>query len=29
MGGVATVAFNDRNVGVKKLALSVAPLERI
>lgn len=29
LGGVATVAFNDRSVGVKKLALSVAPLEKI
>jgi DNA helicase-2/ATP-dependent DNA helicase PcrA len=29
MGGVATIAFNDRQVGIKKLALSVAPLERL
>lgn len=29
LGGVATVAFNDRSVGIKKLALSVAPLEKI
>jgi DNA helicase-2/ATP-dependent DNA helicase PcrA len=29
MGGVATVAFNDRQHGIKKLALSVAPLEKI
>jgi DNA helicase-2/ATP-dependent DNA helicase PcrA len=29
LGGVATVAFNDPKVGVKKLALSVAPLEKI
>lgn len=28
-GGVATVAFEDSGVGVKKLALSVAPLKRI
>lgn len=28
-GGVITVAFNDPKVGVKKLALSVAPLKKI
>lgn len=28
-GGVATVAFNDSGVGVKKLALSVAPLKKL
>lgn len=28
-GGVATVAFEDAKVGVKKLALSVAPLKKI
>ncbi len=28
-GGVATVAFQDSKVGVKKLALSVAPLKKI
>lgn len=28
-GGVATIAFEDRKVGIKKLALSVAPLEKI
>lgn len=28
-GGVATVAFEDSGVGVKKLALSVAPLKKI
>ena len=28
-GGVATVAFEDSKVGVKKLALSVAPLKKI
>jgi hypothetical protein len=29
LGGVATVAFNDRKIGIKKLALSVATLEKI
>ncbi|MBU1019534.1 MAG: UvrD-helicase domain-containing protein [Patescibacteria group bacterium] len=29
VGGVITVAFDDRSVGVKKLAASIAPLERI
>jgi len=28
-GGVATVAFEDSKIGVKKLALSVAPLKKI
>ncbi len=28
-GGVITVAFKDSNIGVKKLAASVAPIERI
>jgi DNA helicase II / ATP-dependent DNA helicase PcrA len=28
-GGVATVAFEDSKVGVKKLALSVAPLKKV
>lgn len=28
-GGVVTVAFNDSKVGVKKLAVSVAPLKKI
>jgi len=28
-GGIATIAFKDRTVGIKKLALSIAPLERI
>ena len=28
-GGVATIAFEDSKVGVKKMALSVAPLKRI
>jgi len=28
-GGVATIAFKDPKVGVKKLATSIAPLERI
>jgi DNA helicase-2/ATP-dependent DNA helicase PcrA len=28
-GGVLTIAFKDPNVGVKKLAVSVAPLEKI
>lgn len=28
-GGVITVAFEDRNVGIKKLAASIAPLEKI
>lgn len=29
IGGIITVAFQDAKVGVKKLALSVAPLEKI
>lgn len=29
VGGVITVAFDDSSVGVKKLAASIAPLERI
>lgn len=28
-GGVATIAFEDSKVGVKKLALSIAPLKRV
>ncbi len=28
-GGIATVAFKDKSFGIKKLALSVAPLEKI
>ncbi len=28
-GGVVTVAFNDSKIGVKKLAISVAPLKKI
>ncbi len=28
-GGVATIAFDDSKVGVKKLALSIAPLKRV
>lgn len=28
-GGIATIAFNDRSIGVKKLALSVAPITKI
>jgi hypothetical protein len=28
-GGVVTVAFEDPRVGVKKLALSIAPLKKI
>jgi len=28
-GGVVTIAFQDRSYGVKKLALSVAPLTKI
>lgn len=28
-GGVATIAFNDPKAGVKKLALSIAPLKKI
>ena len=29
VGGVATIAFEDPRVGLKKLALSVAPLKKI
>ncbi|MBU0981798.1 UvrD-helicase domain-containing protein [Patescibacteria group bacterium] len=28
-GGIVTVAFKDKKVGIKKLALSIAPLEKI
>jgi len=28
-GGVATIAFEDSKVGIKKLALSVAPLKKV
>ena len=29
IGGIATVAFKDAKVGIKKLALTIAPLEKI
>jgi len=28
-GGIVTIAFKDQKVGIKKLALSIAPLERL